>query len=253
MKWKVVPLCDAQLMDVNKNDILNGGLYRKCNVYKSGGGYDRFPVISKSRFGIKYEKQFVVQLYGCPFSCPYCYVTKNGVFGKYNEIETETLINDFLNSKQEVFHLMGGAPAIYIENWLDIIDKIPDGKIFTSDIMLLENEKMWNNDELLKKLGEKRNKTLFAISIKGTDKKEFEKNTGQNIIKYDEFKIIERLQKLVDNNVNIYLTFTGCNQKLIERFENILYNNNLDNLLKDSFYIDIIEYDALKYIKNGGK
>ena len=38
--FKVVPLCKKQLLEVTPSDILNDGLYRKCNVYKSGGGYD---------------------------------------------------------------------------------------------------------------------------------------------------------------------------------------------------------------------
>ena len=32
MKWPVVKLCEAQLQDVNKSDILNDGLYRKCKA-----------------------------------------------------------------------------------------------------------------------------------------------------------------------------------------------------------------------------
>lgn len=45
MKWKVVPICDKQMKDVNPSDVLNDGLYRKCDVYKGGGGYDMFPSI----------------------------------------------------------------------------------------------------------------------------------------------------------------------------------------------------------------
>ena len=40
--WPVVPLCKAQLEDVNPLDVLNDGLYRRCNKYKFGGGYDKF-------------------------------------------------------------------------------------------------------------------------------------------------------------------------------------------------------------------
>ena len=33
-KWKVVPLCDSQLLDVREEDILNDGAFRK---YLGGG------------------------------------------------------------------------------------------------------------------------------------------------------------------------------------------------------------------------
>lgn len=35
-KWPVMPLCKAQLQDINPDDVLNGGLYRRCNTYKGG-------------------------------------------------------------------------------------------------------------------------------------------------------------------------------------------------------------------------
>jgi hypothetical protein len=31
--WPVVPLSEKQLKDVNPEDILENGLYRKCNIY----------------------------------------------------------------------------------------------------------------------------------------------------------------------------------------------------------------------------
>ncbi len=36
--WSVVPLCKNQLKDVDPKDILENGLYRLCDTYKSGGG-----------------------------------------------------------------------------------------------------------------------------------------------------------------------------------------------------------------------
>ena len=71
--WPVVPLCKAQLEDVNPLDVLNGGLYRRCNTYKGGGGYDKFPEIWERRLGkgeTKLNDQFVVQVQGCPLHCP---------------------------------------------------------------------------------------------------------------------------------------------------------------------------------------
>ena len=56
--WKVVPLCEKQLRDVNQKDILNNGLYRKCNIYKGGGGYDKFEDIYKKRNNLNQEERF---------------------------------------------------------------------------------------------------------------------------------------------------------------------------------------------------
>lgn len=45
--WKVMYLCDKQLRDVNPSDIIKNGLYRRCDTYKGGGGYDKFSDIYK--------------------------------------------------------------------------------------------------------------------------------------------------------------------------------------------------------------
>ena len=90
MNWPIVPLCKKQLLDINLNDILENGLYRLCNTYKGGGGYDKFPVIYEKRYGINPGgNQFVVQLYGCPLKCSYCYVTINGIWGDPIYVTTE--------------------------------------------------------------------------------------------------------------------------------------------------------------------
>ena len=87
-KWPVVPLCEKQLRDIRQKDILEDGLYRLCDIYRGGGGYDQFINIYNKRFGTSLTdgRQFVVQLYGCPLRCPYCYVTEDGVKSKPTHI-----------------------------------------------------------------------------------------------------------------------------------------------------------------------
>jgi hypothetical protein len=51
--WPVVPLCKNQLRDIKEEDILEKGLYRLCNTYKGGGGYDQFNKIYEKRFKTK--------------------------------------------------------------------------------------------------------------------------------------------------------------------------------------------------------
>lgn len=38
----------------------------------------------------------------------------------------------------KVLHLMGGAPALYIDKWYDIIDRLTNDTVFHSDLLLVE-------------------------------------------------------------------------------------------------------------------
>ena len=243
MTWPVMELCDAQLLDVNPNDILCNGLYRKCNTYKGGGGYDKFPTIYQKRFGQKDDlnDQFVVQLRGCPLACPYCYVTPTGVWsGNCHQVSTQDMVNAFYNSKCKVFHLMGGAPALYIYNWIDIIENIGDN-VFHSDIMLVEGEYKKETIERLAKFPN----TLHAVSIKGGTPEEFYKNTRT---KLDEALLYKNLDLMVTSNLPFYFTFTGMEEHTINIFkETILKRYNDASLLDDSFAITLIHYNALDY------
>ena len=232
--WKVVPLCEKQLRDVNPSDILNNGLYRRCNVYKSGGGYDLFPTITEKLFGKNLSNQFVVQLFGCNLNCPYCYVTRDGVFGEWVEVSTPKLIEDFALSKQEVFHLMGGAPALYLDSWIDILKKLPNDKVFTSDLMLSEGE---YSAETLAELAKFQN-AIFAVNIKGLTEEEYPGNTGTVM---DEKLILSNLYKVKVSGVKFYITFTNCSKEIISSF---IKDNKLKGV--EYFSIDLIDYEALK-------
>lgn len=244
-KWQVMKLCNKQLRDINTSDILDNGLYRKCNTYKGGGGYDKFPEIYNKRIGITQDvnQQFVVQLKGCPLSCPYCYVTPDGVHnGECVEISTDKLVSDFLKSNLTVLHLMGGAPAIYINHWCDIIESIGENQVFHSDLLLIEGE---YNDDIIKKLSLQRN-SLYAVSIKGSTPEEFFNNTNTSL---KQELMWNNLDKLVKYDFPYYLTFTGMSENSINNFKNNVFNrygHRAEDILKDSFSIDLIEYEALK-------
>lgn len=239
--WKVVPLCEKQLRDIREEDILNDGLYRKCNTYRGGGGYDKFPEISKKYFGKEYFNQFVIQLYGCTLSCPYCYVTEEGYWGKYTEISTDKLIKAYKESGQEVFHLMGGAPAIYLEYWERLIDKIPYG-IFHSDLMLVE--KIYT-ERMLESID--RQHCLYAVNIKGLTKEEFRNNTNKEL---NTNLFYNNLVKIIQHDIPFYLTFTNCDKAGYEQFWNflsLLFSTvTINKLQEKSFNIDLIDYEALK-------
>lgn len=235
--WSVVPLCERQLKDVTPTDILNNGLYRKCNTYHSGGGYDKLPNILKERGMLFSDKQFVVQLAGCPFRCPYCYVTPDGINGNAVGVSTEKLVQDFQSSGQDIFHLMGGAPALYLEHWGELIKALEgiECRVFHSDLLLVEKE---YTDELLKSI--KNDIGIHAVSIKGFDENSYKNNTGKKVnvelMRYN----IKQLQR---NKINHYFTFTGLGEE--ETIKAIKWLEIPSEQLKDSFIIKLKHYKAL--------
>jgi len=246
MRWKVVPIQGRQLKDVRGEDIF--GDFRLCETYRGGGGYDQFPRIFKRRTisalgDTDLGKQFVVQLYGCPLRCPYCYVTEDGVFGRYVEYSTEELIAAFEMSKTNVFHLMGGAPALYLEGWSDIVKQLPDYAVFHSDLMLIEQRYMFNWLSNINKQN-----VLLAVNIKGVTQEDFRRNTQRHL---DWTLFWTNLDTVVDSKVDFYFTFTNPDMEHIDEFKMMVIKRYGNRVLEDSYIIDLIEYDALKGDTNG--
>jgi len=238
-KWKVVPLCKEQLLDIKPEDVIPGGIFRTCDVYKSGGGYDKFPEICKNRLGRETSpKQFVVQLYGCHLKCPYCYVTENGVWGKPILYSLEELLNAFYTSGCEVFHLMGGSPALYLNYWSNIIDNLPFRYVFHSDLLLTEG---YYNEDTLKAISMPN--CLYAVNIKGVTPEDYERNTR---CKLDDHMFWHNFDKIVEVGVPFYLTFTNPRMIFYDEFIEKLKYMYGNEIMKDSFIIDLIEYDATK-------
>ena len=242
-EWPVVPICEAQKLDVSPEDLLNGGLYRKCRTYKAGGGYDKFPFIYKRRYPESdvpnLDEQFVVQTQGCPLQCPYCYVTKRGVNGEAKFIPTADLVADFHASGCGVFHLMGGAPALYLEHWEEILHKL-NGKPFHSDFLLCEKPYA---PEVLSQIA-LYGRQLHAVSIKGKDPEQYRKNTG---IAPDFHLMKSNLYKLVESGIPFYITFTGMTINDVADFK---YDWADFEVFKDAFSIDIRDYNALHWEGN---
>lgn len=241
MYLPVMRLCDKQLRDINPDDVLNDGWYRKCATYKSGGGYDEFAKIASTILSIPQQDlstQFVVQLRGCPLNCPYCYVTRDGVVnGECKNIEIDDLIDDFRNTKLKVFHLMGGSPALYIEYWLEILHKL-NNYVFHSDFLLVEKP---YDKNILKQISEYEN-AVFAVSIKASTDEEFYQNT-QTI--FNEKLFYSNLDKLVESKIRFYLTFTGMSDTSIIIMKNRLSLRYGEQILNHSFSIPLIHYRAL--------
>ena len=252
-KWKVVPLSLNQLRDVRKEDVLEDGIFRKCDTYRGGGGYDQFPIICEKRLGERRHHQFVVQLFGCNLDCPYCYVTREGVWGEPIQITTEQLVQAFQRSGQEVFHLMGGAPALQMKHWPELIDelftKVP-AAVFHSDIMLTENV---YQKEIIKAIS--RDRCLYAIDIKGIDDIEWYTNTRKKFNAHLFWRNIDTIMQC-NSPEHFYFTFTGCNKQGVESFIERINNFFGPVWTKDYFNIDLIEYNAQPYVDSvpwGGK
>ena len=200
--WPVAPICEKQLKDVNPDHLVwHDGLpvARLCNVDSAGGGYDLFGEYAEQVFGRHINWQFIVQMAGCPFRCPYCYVTEKGIHDFVSR-DTDVLLDLFRQTKVDCFHLMGGAPALYLPWWHHFIDALPEGKIFHSDFLLVERVYTpWLESVA-------RSNCLYAVSIKGNNQEEYKKHTGKNI-DWDLFWV--NLGALAASKVNYYLTFTG--------------------------------------------
>lgn len=244
-KWPVCPIQGRQLLDVHEEDLFSD--YRVCNTYRGGGGYDQLPQIIKNR-GINSNTQlgeigtqFVVQLHGCHLRCNYCYVTKDGIFGKYKKVSTEEILYWFNRAKVErcsgVFHLMGGAPALYLSKWSLILEDFPKDSIFHSDLLLSEY-----NYKLRELLDINLDNTIYAVNIKGTNDFNYRENTNKEPNWYMMWK---NLDKVLKSGINFYITFTNPDEDL-EEFKDMLEGRFGRDILDNSFVIDLVKYDAIK-------
>lgn len=246
MDWKVVPLSEGQLLDVRPEDVLDDGLYRLCHTYRGGGGYDLFPSIA-ARFGMvrhpdDASKQFVVQLFGCNLDCHYCYVTRQGVWGKPRVVSTARLVDAFRRSGAQVFHLMGGAPALRLNDWLSLVDALPTGTLFHSDLMLTERPYYLDT---LKALSRRR--VLLAINIKAMTSDEWWHNTRKN----PDWELFwSNWCTVQESGVKAYITFTGCDRDEEGFFWKRARHEGIEPHLwqGNSFHIDLIDYNALKHV-----
>jgi uncharacterized Fe-S cluster-containing radical SAM superfamily protein len=254
---QVCPVQGRQLKDVREEDLFgeyelnNGevrtGAFRICNTYRGGGGYDQFPHIARKR-GLIHEysrgdigTQFVVQLQGCHLRCPYCYVTKDGIFGDTVGYDIPTVIEAFSQAYEDrnvgAFHMMGGAPALHMEDW-DIIPIILHPQyLFHSDLLLTEKpydkKVLWNINTP---------NSLYAINIKGVHGLDHIKNTGKQ---FDYRLFWDNFDKVMDVGLNFYITFTNPDPDGLEPFKETITRKYGELVLEDSFVIELKHYSAL--------
>ncbi len=184
----------------------------------------------------------MVQLLGCSLNCKYCYVTRDGVCGDATYIHTWKLVEDFKASGCGVFHLMGGAPALYLRWWVELLEALGDVP-FHSDFVLNELDYPLTT---LKEIAQYKN-GLYAVSIKGATEDEYLSVTQTSVKMAG---LINNIRKLWLAGINFYLTYTGMSQQSIRVFEDLVEKHLPDGILRDAFPIEVVEYEALKQIQN---
>lgn len=239
--FPVVPLCERQLRDVNPEDVLENGLYRSCQTYKAGGGYDQFPDNFTRRYQ-KYvpnlHKQFVVQLGGCPLSCSYCYVTPDGVRGRGVSKLSRQLVDAYKRTDCGVFHLMGGAPALYLEGWPDLLQHL-NGEVFHSDFLLCEGH---YDQDLLRAIARYPNQ-LHAVSFKAASNDGYAELGLRGFSMDDMF---DNLMKLWAVGMPFYITFTGMSEEDVRVLSKRICDEISPAALTGSFTINVRHYKALE-------
>ena len=242
--WPIVPISQNQMADVRPEDLRHGNLFRVCDTARGGGGYDHFAQIACDRHMVTHPNDarihFIAQLYGCPLDCPYCYVTRAGVWGTPKMYDTKELVYLYrmAEGRANVFHLMGGAPGMFMEHWPELIKELKvRGDLFHSDLMLCEKKYY---PEVLKQFNE--SNVLLAVNIKGTTPIEWFTNTRKRL---DE-KLFEYNLRMLNKYVawdRWYITFTNVP---VQRQDDFIKKHDLWG--QHYYGIDLIDYEALPLV-----
>lgn len=180
----------TQVLDVERSgQEMHNEYFRTCTVMQGTPPDSDIGDTSPKRISLLYGKeptewnrQFVVQVAGCPFKCWYCYVDNLKADIKFSPRELVLWYKEFryLVPNLNVFHFMGGCPGRYSYLWKEIrneMDKQGLGEcIFLTDVILVEelfyNEKPWENIPHM---------SIVQVCLKGTNFENFKRNTGVDL------------------------------------------------------------------------
>jgi uncharacterized Fe-S cluster-containing radical SAM superfamily protein len=183
-----------------------------------------------------YNNHFIVQVSGCPLSCPYCYVDNLKPDRFYTSKE---LVNKFIHFKKQfnninVFHLMGGAPGVFCSVWPDLRSELDlsgsTDVILFSDVIFVEefffNKKPWDFLNI--------KNFLLTGCLKGTNRKNFFDNT-----KHDLFEnALNELKHYIDYS-NFYLSLINYDENDLVNIYKIIDKDRID-------FLKIINYEVTK-------
>lgn len=246
--WRVVPLSPGQRLDVRPSDVVADGHFRLCDTYRGGGGYDHFPTIAERVLGEpEHHLQFIPQLYGCNLDCPYCYVTRAGVWGAPVRYTAAELVAVFNATPATVFHLMGGAPALTLAHWSDLIDALDasgkPGWVFHSDLMLSEAE--YDRAHVSRA---SHPRAIYAVNLKGLTAEEHLRNTRKP---WDEARMWRNLATLEAAYLPYYVTFTAVDPAHVAWFWNEFSDRfgtaRTVEQHATAYAIHLIDYDSLPH------
>lgn len=272
--FPIVPLCEKQLRDVREEDrvFVNGvPLARTCRTDRAGGGYDQFRDIFLARFGLDTgPDHFVAQLYGCTHECPWCYITIDGVWGDAVQLKAREIVNlvHYVNEKRratgsrydartgalqdaqpqiQVLHLMGGAPALYLNSWPALYhETLKADLVFHSDFLL--DEGLYNIHVLECLAG-----LCKEYPERGASHGYYApSNSGQlHAVSFKPGEPLSRLQlanlkALHASGLPFYITFTGMQEEEIQaRKAQVIAAGITEEVFNFSFSINLNHYKSL--------
>lgn len=226
-----------QLIDVEHSlKEIHNKFFRTCTVYQedlhlnkwSSSIGDTTPTRMVKLYGKDeqhWNRHFIVQVAGCPFRCPYCYVDNLNID---THMSAEQLVDAYLTFKVlapdiHVFHLMGGAPGRYCWFWQQIRDEM-DSKglqddVLLSNVILVEDyiygSRPWKDIPISGRF-------LLNVCLKGTGFLNFKLNTGKNMF----WEALEELKNYI-GNPKVYYSLI---EYTIADFPYIIEHLNKDNV-----------------------
>ena len=250
MRVPITKIGRIQKIDVEKSSgiVSHDDIARICTVVKEKNAYDdrgdKSPYRMAEIFGgdwKDYNNHFIIQVAGCPLKCPYCYVDnlKANLSMNADElvdkfVEFKKIVEPKFNIKLNVFHFMGGAPALYCEFWEELRNSLDNHGlkevVLFSDVILVENhfskKKPWEFLNL--------HHFILTGCLKGTNEDNFKKNTG--------FHLFEQSLKELENYLtakNFYLTLIGFDERDLSQIYKIIPKERID-------FLNIINYEVTK-------
>lgn len=225
----------VQLIDLEKSKGIK--LYdeyaRICSIIKQNSDYevinhigDQSPFRMAKLFGNSwkdYNHQFVVQVAGCSFECPFCYVDN---LKEDTQVDAFYLVKLFKNFREKVkseynvnvniFHLMGGNPARYASFWPILRDELDNwgfkDVVLFSDCLLVEDMlygvKPWEYVDM--------HHFILANCLKGTNHINFKNNTGRDLYMVALFEAM-----FYKDKPNCYFTLINFDSRDLKK---IIYN-----------------------------
>ncbi len=158
---------------------------------------DVVPWVLTKQYGFTWQhwnRHFIVQVAGCPFQCPYCYVDNLALNSVVSLQEMVDWYKDFREQvpNLNVFHLMGGCPGAYAHSWPLLRKELDKAgfvdTVLLTDVLLVEElvsgVKPWYHIP---------DRTLVSVCIKGTSSENFKANTGELMY----YEAMEELQHYI--------------------------------------------------------